>query len=137
MRIAYSTVRRRVRSGEQVASFEGSVLDVKGQRVRLVLRGVEKTSSSLVLRISLSADTPAPVVAGNLYTYGEGQPVGSAAGGRFFPITLSLDITSALRPLRGAGRVNVYLNILDPHGRELPDEAITLEAVEIDVRESE
>jgi hypothetical protein len=136
MRIAYSTIRRRVRSGEQVASFDGNILDVPRQRFRLVLRGVEKTAASLVLRVSLSTDTLTPQVAGNLFTYGEGPPVDSNNRGRFFPMTFSLDITGALRQLRGASRVNVYLHILDPHGRDLTDEAITLESAEIDVTES-
>jgi len=137
MRIAYSTVGRQVRSGEQLTSFDGNIRDVAGQRVKLVLRGVEKTAASLVLRIALATDPQAPIVAGNLYTYGEGPVVGSNIQDRFAPMTLALDITTALRGLPKPSHVNVFLHILDPHGRERTDEAITLESAEIDVSGSE
>jgi hypothetical protein len=126
-----------VRSGERLAGFDVRALDVTEHRVKLVLHGVRKTASSLVLAISLSGGTAGSVPAGKLYTYGEGSATGRDTEHRFFPVTLTLDITAALRRLSGAERIDVALHILDAHGRELADQTLLLDGVELVVETPE
>jgi hypothetical protein len=114
-----------------MATFEVQVPDATGQRVELVLHGVRKTRASLILRIRLFAEDSQPLVAGHLYTYGEGPELEPDIRDRFAPMELSLDVTQAMRQLRGARHVSVGLDILDAHGREVLDERLSLEGVEL------
>jgi len=117
--IACASINRTVRSGEQIASFDASALDAAGKDiVEIVLEGVEKTACSRVLRLSLSSRSSRLILAGNLYTYGEGP----LEGRQLAPITLSLDVTEAVRHLPRSGPVQVCLEILDGHGQSLKDE---------------
>ena len=132
--IARSNALVSVRSNQRLLDFSLQGIDLAGsRRIRLVFRGVQKTTASRVLRISLMSSPSVRLIAGNLYTYGEGAAAGSPRKERFFPLTLSLDITDALRPLAGSERVEAYLDILDPHGRVLIDEMLYLESVEVEV----
>jgi hypothetical protein len=131
MRLACANVSGSVFSGQRMASFDVQVPDTSGQRIELVFHGVRKTLESRVLRISLAADGAPPLVAGQLYTYGEGPPVGAHLRERFAPMELVLDVTRAMGQLRGARHVSVCLDILDPHGRQVPQEALLLEDVEL------
>ena len=131
MWIAPFTVSSPVRSGQLLASFELPAPAAAAGHVELVFNGVRKTASSLVLRLSVSAATTTRIVAGYLYTYGEGPPVPNDTSGRFFPMVLSLDITDAIRELNNPRHLDVHVDIQDAHGRNLTDEALELESVEL------
>ena len=104
-----------------MASFDASALENAGKDlVELVLEGVDKTASSRVLRLSLSSGASRPILAGSLYTYGEGPPEGR----QLAPIPLSLDVTEPVRRLPRSGPVQVRLEILDGHGQILKDERL-------------
>ncbi|MDD5036094.1 MAG: hypothetical protein PHE55_15190 [Methylococcaceae bacterium] len=131
--LARSTISGSIHCGQTLLQFSLQGLELAGsRRLRLVLRGLQKTAQSRVLRVSLACGLAVRLNAGNLYTYGEGVVQGPQQEERFFPLTLSLDITDAARQLTGAERVDVDLDILDPHGRMLMDEPLYLESVEID-----
>src|SRR5450631_3575621 len=105
--IARSNVSGSVRSGQRLIDFSLQGIDLAGsRRIRLVFRGLQKTTASRVLRVSLISLPSVRLIAGNLYTYGEGAVVGPKRKERFFPLTLSLDITDALRPLACSERVD-------------------------------
>ena len=125
-------VERPLRSGDCVASFAGKVLAAAGERaVELILEGVAKTAESRTLRISLRADSARPVVAGSLFTYGEGPVDTAEPDQRFFPLRLTLDITEAARQVAGARQVDLFVDLLDAHGRKRADESLSIHQLEI------
>jgi len=120
-----------VSSGQEMATLEVHVPGSSGERIELVLHGVHKTEESRVLRISLVGDDARPFVAGDLYTYGEGPPMGGHARERFAPMELILDVTRLLDRLTGTRRLSVRLDILDTHERRVDRESLSLEGVEL------
>jgi hypothetical protein len=127
MKLAHFAVGRGIRSGERLGRLDGAALArASGGPVELLFEGVQKTEASLDLRFSLAGPTGARVVAGSLYTYGEG--CSKQAPERFFPMTLTLDITEAAGQMAG-GAADVVLEIFDAHGRELKEATVFLESV--------
>jgi len=132
MKIASAFVARAIRSGERVARIDlRASLAQADQPLELIFEGVQKTAASLHLRISLSGGPAGPVVAGDLFTYGEGPAEDAPAPERFFPLRLILDITAAARQIATPGPTEVFLEILDGHGRELSDESLFIQQVEL------
>ena len=127
MKIASATCASPVRSGGRICTLDlrtAPALD--GRPLELVFLGVEKTVSSLILRISISS--PA-VVVGELYTYGEGPSGATNERSRFSPMTLTLDVSNAAGLL--VGLVNIDLKILDHQGQELTSESIYVRSLEL------
>ncbi|ATB33561.1 hypothetical protein [Melittangium boletus] len=120
-----------VSSGQELATLEVEVSGSTGERIELVFHGVHKTAESRVLRISLVGDDARPFVAGDLFTYGEGPPMGRHPRERFAPMELILDVTRLLDRLAGTRRLSVRLDILDTHERPVDRESLSLEGVEL------
>jgi hypothetical protein len=122
MMIASAAVRQAFGSGDKIASLDLRRLDgTENGKVELVLDGVRKTAGSLELRVLLSSGSEKPLVAGSLYTYGEGFGEERDQSGRFSPMRLSLDVTEAARRLAGTSRVDVRVQVLDSHGRDVKE----------------
>ena len=94
--VAYAKIAGNVRTGQRLIRLFPNLLSLTAKdQIRLVLNGLEKTEKSLVLSVFLASHDAEPLPAGNIYTYGEGPKNGIRLEERFFPLTLSLDITEA------------------------------------------
>jgi len=119
-----------------LATFDFRKLHDVKDSVEIVLEGMKKTESSLTLQILLKANS-SEFVAGELYTYGEGPRDVPDTTGRFFPITLRLDITEVARRLTSCPRVEVYVKVLDGKRQEVKNEPLAIESVELRTGEFE
>lgn len=85
----------------------------------LRLHGVAKTEGSRRLVCLLESVGAAPVVLGELHTYGEG-PLGSPLEhSRFAPMELSLEVTEPIRSARALGdRAHLVIRAVGPGAAE-------------------